>query len=161
MGVLAASRSRWPVQAAQSALLLAVMSCAQPAVTSSVGVPPIPITEARIWIYRDYEPYAGRGLPAVAANGRYIGAAELGGAFYRNLPPGQYHVTVETTGEDFNQSAQVNLAAGQETYVKIVSSPSWVSGGLAFYERPTFYAWMIPTQVARNDVANLAFYGGS
>ncbi len=142
-------------------LLLAVMSCAQPAVTSSVVVPPVPVTGARIWIYRDYEPYAGKGLPAVGANGRFIGSAELGGTFYRNVPPGQYHITVETIGEDFNQSAQVNLAGGEEAYVKIVSSPNWVSGGLATFERPTFYAWLIPSEVARNDVAHLAFYGGN
>ena len=162
MRVFAASQSRWLVQAGRSTLLLAVMGCTQPAVTSSVAVPPIPATGARIWLYRDYEPYTGKGLPAVAANGRYIGAAELGGTFYRNVPPGQYHVTVETYGEDFNQSAQVQLAAGQEAYVKILSSPSWVSGaGLTPYERPTFYAWLIPSEIARYDVAHLAFYGGS
>src|ERR1700730_8422165 len=78
MRVFAASRSRWLVQAGRSTLLLAVMGCAQPAVTSSVAVPPIPVTEARIWLYRDYEPYAGKGLPAVAANGRYIGRGRTG-----------------------------------------------------------------------------------
>ena len=161
MRTFAASRVRRLAGAAGSTLVFSVWGCAQPAVTSSVAVPPIPPSEARLWIYRGNEPYAGRGLPAVDANGRYIGAAELGGTFYRNLPPGQYLVTVETTGVDFSQSALINLAAGQDAYVKILSSPNWVSGGLSDYERPTFYAWLIPNQVARNEVAPLAFFGGS
>jgi len=42
-----------------------------------------------------------------------------------------------------------------------VSLPSWVEyGSRGSYERPTFYAWLIPPKVAQADVANLAFYGG-
>ena len=112
-------------------------------------------------MYRNYEPYAGKGLPAVAANGGYIGQAELGGVFYRNVAPGHYHVTVETFGVDVNQSADLDLTAGQTAYVKIVSNPEWVSYGLdTQIERPTFYAWLIPNEVAQADVAHLAFYGG-
>lgn len=143
-------------------LLLAIAGCAQPAVTSAVRIPPIPAGEARIWVYRDYEPYAGKGLPAVAANGGYIGASQLGGAFYRDVAPGRYHMTVESWGVDSNQSADVDLAVGQTAYIKIVSLPSWVEyGSRSTYERPTFYAWHIPPQIAEADVAHLAFYGGS
>ena len=78
--------------------------------TAAVSIPPIPAGEARIWFYRDYEPYAGKGLPAIAANGGYVGAAELGGAFYRDVPPGHYLVTVETVGIDTNQTANFELA---------------------------------------------------
>jgi hypothetical protein len=149
-------------QAATGMLLLAIAGCAQPAATSAVTIPPIPAGEARIWVYRDYEPYAGKGLPAVAANGGYIGASQLGGAFYRDVAPGHYHMTVETWGVDSNQSADVDLAAGQTAYIKIVSLPRWVEyGNLSPYERPTFYAWLIPPQIAEADVAHLAFYDGS
>jgi len=144
-------------RAREGVILLALVACTQPPVTSSVMIPPIPAGGARIWVYRDYEPYAGKGLPAVFANSGYVGAAELGGAFYRDLPPGRYQVTVETNGRDFNQAAEVDLPAGREAYVKIVSLPSWVSGGLNLYERPTFYAWLIPSDTARGDVARLAF----
>lgn len=154
--------SRWLVQAGPSALLLAIAGCAQPAATASVAISAIPTGEARLWVYRAYEPYAGKGLPAVAANGGRVGYAELGGTFYRDLPPGHYHVTVETFGVDVNQTADVDLAPGQEAYVKIVSLPSWVEyGDIHSYERPTFYAWLIPAETARADVALLAFYGGS
>ena len=143
-------------------LLLALAGCAQPTVTASVSIPPIPPGQARIWFYRNYEPYAGKGLPAIAANGGYVGAAELGGAFYRDVPPGHYLITVETTGVDVNQTASLDLPPGREAYVKIVSNPEWVTGGLQTqYERPTFYAWRIPNEIAQADVARLSFYGGS
>ena len=132
-----------------------------PPVTASITVPPIPAGEARIWFYRDNEPYAGKGRPAIAANGAYVGIAELGGVFYRDVPPGRYHVTVETYGVDFSQTADLDLAAGRQAYVKIVSNPEWVRGTLSGYERPTFYAWHIPNEVAQAAAANLAFYGGN
>ena len=114
------------------------------------------------WFYPDYEPYADRGRPSVAINGAYAGIAELGGAFYRNVPPGRYVATVETHGIDFNQIASFDLASCQEAYVKIVSSPSSYEGGdKRVVQRPTYYAWLIPNDAARADVAHLVFYCGS
>lgn len=150
------------VKVAQGTLLLVMASCAQSVATSSVNIPSIPAGESRVWFYRDYEPYAGKGIPAIAANGGYVGAVETGGAFYRDVPPGHYHVTVQTVGVDVNQSANFDVAPGQEAYVKIVSLPSWETGGdRSQWERPTFYAWLIPNQVAQTDVAHLSFFGGS
>lgn len=148
-------------RAGAGALLLATMGCALAPQTASVAIPPIPAGQARIWVYRANEPYGDKGLPAVAANNARLGYAELGGAFFRNVTPGQYHVTVESFGSDANQSAQADLAAGQEAYIKIVSLPSWVeSGDITAFQRPTFYAWLIPGETARADVAHLAFNGG-
>jgi hypothetical protein len=139
-----------------------IIGCAHPPVTASVAVPPIPPGEARIWFYRDYEPYAGKGIPQVAVNANYVGQAELGGAFFRDVTPGHYHVTVETYGIDVNQAADFDLPSGQDAYVKIVSNPEWVSYGLETeIERPTFYAWLMRGDAARADIAQLAFYGGN
>lgn len=150
------------LRAGQAGLLLAAAGCAQPAPTSAVAIPPVPAGEARIWVYRDNEPYAGKGLPAVGMNGGVVGVANLGAAFYRNVPPGHYTVTVESTGRDYEQVASLDVSPGQEAYVKIVSNPEWVSGGDTFtYERPTFYAWRVPADAARADIAHLSFYGGS
>ena len=147
---------------AQGALLLVTAGCAQPAATSAVTVPPVSAGQARIWVYRDNEPYAGKGLPAVGVNGGIVGVAQLGGVFYHDVSPGHYTVTVESTGRDFEQVASLDVAPGQEAYVKIVSNPEWVSGGDTFtYERPTFYAWRMPSETARADVSHLSFYGGS
>jgi hypothetical protein len=156
------SAACWLMGIAQGVLLVAMAGCVKQPMTAAVGIPAIPAGEARIWFYRDYEPYAGKGLPAIAANGGYVGAAELGGAFYRDVPPGHYLVTVQTVGIDTNQTAKFELAPAQEAYVKIVSLPSWDTGGdRNEWERPTFYAWLIPNQVAQADVARLSFYGGS
>ena len=70
--------SSWLVRAGQAGLLLATAACAQPAPTAAVAVPPVPAGEARIWVYRDNEPYAGKGLPAVGMNGAVVGAAATG-----------------------------------------------------------------------------------
>lgn len=154
--------SSWLVRTGQIALLVATAGCAQPAPTASVAVPPVPAGEGRIWVYRNYEPYTGKGLPTVGMNGGIVGVAELGGAFYRNVPPGHYAVSVESTGRDLNQVASLDVSPGQEAFVRIVSNPEWVSGGDTYqYERPTFYAWPTSPDAGRADVARLSFYGGS
>jgi hypothetical protein len=154
--------ANWLVWAGQAGLLLTTVACAQPALTAAVAVPPVPAGEARIWVYRDDGPYAGKGLPAVGMNGAVVGAAQLGGVFYRDVAPGHYTVTVESTGRDYDQVASLEMHPGQEGYVKIVSNPEWVSGGDTFtYERPTFYAWEIPPDKARAEIAHLSFYGGN
>src|SRR6267154_1102890 len=122
------SAACWLMGIAQGVLLVAMAGCAQQPVTA-----------------------------AIAANGGYVGQAELGGAFYRDVPPGHYLVTVQTVGIDTNQTANFDLPAGQEAYVKIVSLPSWETGGdKSQWEKPTFYAWRIPNQVAQADVAHLS-----
>lgn len=151
-------------ETAAAGLLLAMTACAQqPASLAASSPPPIPAGEARIWVYRTYEPYADHGLPAVYANGVTIGWAQLGGAFYRDAAPGHYHVTVQSYGVNSNQSSDLDLAAGQEAYIRIVSLPSWAEGfnQRRTYERPTYYAWLILPQVAAAEVAPLAFNGGS
>jgi hypothetical protein len=144
-------------------LLATADGCApMPPTTASVTVPLVRPGEARVWFYRTYEPYAGKGRPSVAINGTYAGIAELGGAFYRDVPPGHYLATVETYGIDFSQVANFDLAPGQEAYVKIVSSPSWYEDGdKRAFERPTYYAWLIAGNIARAQITHLAFYGGS
>jgi hypothetical protein len=149
---------------AAAGLLLAMTACAhQPAPLAAVPVPPIPAGEARIWVYRTYEPYADHWLPAVYANGATIGWAQLGGAFYRDVAPGHYHMTAQTWGVDLNQSSDLDLAAGQQAYIRIVSAPEWftISEPRLSYERPTYYAWSILPQVAAAEIAPLAFNGGS
>jgi len=91
------------------------------------------------------------------------------GASYRDVPAGPYHITVDSYGKDFNQDKNVQLAAGQELYVKIVSLRDWVptsgasgdagGGGGGDFGRNTFYVWLIPADAARDEVARSAFYG--
>jgi hypothetical protein len=137
--------------------------CADPHETRQVAVPPLPAAEARIWIYRDYQPSESLNLAAVSINGALTGYAQAaGGAFYRDVPPGHYHVAVASYGTDTGQSSDVDLAGGQEAYVKIESLSSWATGpNLTAFRRDTFYARLIPAQLARNEIAHMAIYSGS
>jgi hypothetical protein len=142
---------------------LAVASCAL-VPTGSVAIPPVPAGEARVWFYRDGGPYDGRGTPYLRMNGAIVGLSEPNGALYRDVAPGQYHVTVDSYGEDFNQSRWVYLFPGQQAYFKVVSLRNWIGcggGARNDCQRDTFYVWDIPPEVAQGDVARSQFYGGS
>ncbi len=101
-------------------------------------------------------------MTAVSINGAVTGyALASGGAFYRDLPPGHYRVTVDSYGRDTNQSTDLVLAAGQEAYIKIETLRSWSSSGeRTSIQRDTFYARPIPPQLARDEMANIPYYGG-
>ena len=115
-----------------------------------LGVPAL-AGQARVWFYRPLEPYGSLNLARIDMNGSYIGAVENGNAF----PPGHYHIAPESFGRDFNQDKDVDLAAGQQLYVKIVSLESWgvsVSGSKNI-GRDAFYAWLISPEVAQTEIA--------
>jgi hypothetical protein len=140
-----------------SGLLLVATGCVEPPTTAQVAVvaPPVPAGQARVWFYRPFEPYQSLNLARIDMNGSYIGTVENGNAFYRDVPPGHYHIAPESFGRDFNQDKDVDLAPGQQLYVKIVSLESWgvsVSGSKNF-ARDTFYAWLIPPEVAQVEIA--------
>jgi hypothetical protein len=123
------------------------------------GEAPIPPGQARIWIYRDYAPYQSPAAPYVRVNGAVIGVAEPGGAFYRDVPPGAYQITVDSEGMDVNQFARVALAPGQTAYVKVESLRGWGEGD--DYERNTFYTRPMSGARARIEIArNRSWLGG-
>ena len=105
--------------------LAALTGCARNPPVGSISAPPIPERAARIWFYRVYLPSETLNMTKVSMNGAYAGYAQLGGAFYRDVPPGTYHIEVESYGRDFNQSTNVALVAGQDLYIKVESLRSW------------------------------------
>jgi hypothetical protein len=141
----------------------ALAGCARNPTVASVSVAPVPPGEARVWFYRLYEPSETLNMTKVTMNGAYVGYAQLGGAFYRDVAPGIYHVEVASWGKDFNQSTNVAVVAGQEAFIKIESLRSWATQpGLGFTAgRDTFYARLMPTQFGRAEAAASFFYGGS
>jgi hypothetical protein len=143
---------------------LAMMAgCARNPPVGSVSVAPIPAGEARLWFYRVYLPSETLNMTKVSMNGAYAGYAQLGGAFYRDVPPGIYHVEVESYGRDFDQSTNIALVAGQEAYVKVESLRSWATdyGVGRTIGRDTFYARLMLPQIARTEIALSFFDGGS
>jgi hypothetical protein len=162
--------SRRPVHAGAAILLLVMAACSQLPTTAFVTIPPIPAGEARVWFYRPIDVYDSLNTPYIRMNDAIVAISEPGGASYRDVPAGQYHIAVDSYGKDFNQDKDVALVAGQELYVKVVSLREWATGGAGgsgdagggggSYNKDTFYVWLMPPEVARADVARSAFYGG-
>src|SRR6516165_1678131 len=145
-----------------TAVLWAAAGCAQLPPTSSVTIPPIPAGTARVWFYRDYEPHESLSRPYVRLNEQIAGISEPGGAFYRDVAPIRYHITVDSDGRDFNQVADTELAAGQEVYAKVVSLRSWLDDDncILWSGCDTFYVWLIRPEEARPAIGKSPFYGG-
>ncbi|MBO0738996.1 MAG: hypothetical protein J2P48_20945 [Alphaproteobacteria bacterium] len=159
---LSSTRNRRSVLFAVFCSFAVIGGCTRNPTVGSVSVPPIPPGRARVWFYRLYLPSETLNMTRVSMNGAYAGYAQLGGAFYRDVLPGVYHIEVESYGKDFNQSTNVALIAGQEAYVRVDSLRSWASdyGVGRTVGRDTFYARLIIPQIARAEIAQSVFDGG-
>ena len=144
--------------AAVIGFFVALCGCAPMPPTSAVSIPPIPAGMARVWFYREDMPTETPQRPYVRMNGAVIAISEDGGAFYRDVPPGQYYVTVDSYGVDINQFSHVVLVAGQTVYFQIIGSKYWASGDAPQWLRPTFYVWVMPNDVGGSAVARTPFY---
>jgi hypothetical protein len=109
-----------------NAVLLTAMGCVNRPPVAQV---PIPAGEGRIWVYRTWLPSESLNLANIEANGVYFGSVENGGAFYRNVPPGTYHIVPESWAHNPSttpsQDTNVAVAPGQQVYIKIVDLTSW------------------------------------
>jgi hypothetical protein len=141
------------------ALVFALMGCAAPPPTGSVAIRGLAPGLARVWFYRIDLPYVALERPYVRMNGAIVGISEPGGAFYRDVAPGTYYVTVDSYGRDVNQFPEIAVVAGRTVYLQVIGSRYWASGGAsANYLRPTFYVWLMPPEVAAPQVAQSPFY---
>jgi hypothetical protein len=95
-----------------SGLLLITAACAEPPAQVQVAASPVAAGQARIWFYRPYEPSETFNLAKINVNGSYFGAVANGNVFYRDVPPGHYHIAPESFGRDINQDRDVNLGPG-------------------------------------------------
>ena len=143
-------------------LLLVLSGCSQLTPTSSVAIPPVPVGAARIWIYRNDGPYETSTRPYLRLNGQVDGIVEPNGALYRDVPPGHYVITVDSYGVPYpNQFTGVDLAAGQTTYVKVLSMREKVGGEFGVGSRARFFTQLVPADVAQADIAITPFYGNA
>jgi Protein of unknown function (DUF2846) len=135
-------------------LVLMTAGCGGVSTSASVVAPgPVPATQARIWFYRDYEPSESLNLADINVNGAYFGSVANGSAFYRDIPPGHYRIAPVSFIEDPNEDRYVDIAPGQQLYIKIVSLRAWLQGGCRTCARDSFYAWLIPPEVAQAEIA--------
>ena len=148
--------------AAAAFVLVAVVNAdAQPPTTRSVVIRPIPPGQARIWIYRGSQPTAPIEVPhmeAVTLNGVNVGFTQQGGGIYRNVAPGHYVIAAPGLALDPDQSATLDLAAGQEAYLKL-DTLSWP--GMGENNVDVVRVRLMPPQIARSMIAQLAFLGGN
>jgi hypothetical protein len=152
---------RWFRIAGIVGVLVALCGCARLPPTNAVTIPPIPPGMARVWFYREDLPNVAQQRPYVRMNAAVVGISEDGGAFYRDVAPGEYYVTVDSYGVDVNQFPYIALVPGQTVYLQVLGSTYWASGGATPWLRPTFYVWVMPNDVGGPAVAALPFYPGA
>ena len=142
------------------AFLMIAANCSQLPLTSAVVIPPTPAGDSRIWIYRNEGPHEASDTPYIRLNSQIIGVVQPNGAFFRDVPPGHYSVTVDSYGTPYpNQFAQVDLGAGQEAFVEVLSKREKVGGPEG--SRAAYFTELILPDVARAAIRAIPFYGGS
>jgi hypothetical protein len=124
-----------------------------------VAIPPVPAGAGRVWVYRNDYQYEAHQTPYVRLNGQIAGIIQPNGAFYRDVPPGRYTVTVDSYGVLYpHQFAEFNLGAGHEAFVKVLSMREKV-GGEGNALRTLFFTELFPADAARAGIAGTPFYG--
>ena len=130
--------------------------------TFAAAPSPTPPGRARIWIYRILLPDDTMGMPLVAINRAPAGYAEPGTRFCRDVPAGPVEVTVDTYRTGLFRPAAAIVAPGQEVYVQIVSEPTFEDyGNRGAFRRGTYYAALMPPQIAALQLAQTRFTGGA
>lgn len=143
-------------RAAALVLLAVLVGFGQGALAQNPAPPP---GYARIWIYRFLQPYVTLATPYMRFNGRIVAISRPGEAFYRDVAPGQYQVTVDSSGTDAFQFVPVAVVAGQTVYVR-VDADKWWAAINPNYQVDTFYTREMLPQVARAEMAGMPVYGG-
>jgi len=142
-------------------LPLVPAGCIQPPPAAPYLAAPAPPGQARIWFYRDLNPNESLAIPLIRLNGQVAGVSEPGGAFYRDVAPGHYHISVDSYYQDRHNEADVNLAPGAETYAKVLPFDSFIMGGGGMvgggYRRNSYVVWLYPPEVGRAAVAHSYF----
>jgi hypothetical protein len=139
-----------------SAVLLIATGCAA---RTPVAETPIPAGQSRIWVYRNWLPSESLNLANIFVNDVYFGSVENGGAFYRDVPPGRYHIFAESWAHNPNTTpnmdTNVAVVPGQQAYIKVVDLTSWATSVSVSrnFQRDAFWVWLIPPQVAQAEIA--------
>jgi hypothetical protein len=155
--------NRLPFALGFALLLMATTSCAAPTPAGPYLAAPIPPGMARIWFYRDLNPNDVLAEAYIRLNGAVAGVSVAGGAFYRDVAPGRYHINVDSYVQDLHNDADLVLAPSGEAYAKVLPLDSFVQGGAAVgggYKRNTFVVWLYPPEQGRAAVAHSYFTAG-
>ena len=146
-------RLRDRVNAATLMLVLSATACVIPPAPEVIAPPP---GQARIWFYRLWNPSESLNVANIDVNGVYVGSVEPGGAFYRDVAPGVYHIVPQNQYLDYNQNTNVAVVAGEQVFIAVLDLSSWanaVSGGQYYVRRDAWYARLVPLQYAQAQIA--------
>ena len=146
-------RLRDRVNAATLMLVLSATACVIPPAPEVIAPPP---GQARIWFYRLWNPSESLNVANIDVNGVYVGSVEPGGAFYRDVAPGVYHIVPQNQYLDYNQNTNVAVVAGEQVFIAVLDLSSWanaVSGGQYYVRRDAWYARLVPPQYAQAQIA--------
>ncbi len=102
----------------------------------------------RVWFYRSASPVGSAVQPTIYLNGQAVGRSMPNGAFYRDLPPGDYRVTTTTEVE---RQLTFTLSPGEERFVRTFVMPGFFVGHVG--------AELVEPAEGREDVATKAFTG--
>jgi len=133
------------VNAAGLLLMLSAAACATSPAPQVAAPPP---GQARIWFYRLWDPSESLNVANIDVNGVYVGSVEPGGAFYRDVTPGVYHIVPQNQYLDYNQNTNVAVVPG---FIAVLDLSSWanaVSGAQRSVHRDSWYARLVPPQYA-------------
>src|SRR5207248_11438038 len=144
--------------AAAALASLALAGCAPPAPAAPyLAAAPSP-GMARIWFYRDLNPNDVLAEAYIRLNGAVAGVSVAGGAFYRDIAPGRYHISVDSYVPDLHNDADLVLAPGMEAYAKVLPLENFVQGGGGAvgggFRRNSFVVWLYPPEIGRVAVAH-------
>ncbi len=143
----------------KSAGLLLMLSAAACATAPAPQVAAPPPGQARIWFYRLWDPSESRNFANIDMNGAYVGSVEPGGAFYRDIAPGVYHIVPQNQYLDYGQNTNVAVVPGQQVFIAVLDLASWAnaaSGGQWYIHRDAWYARLVTPQHALAQMVNPA-----
>ena len=105
-------------------VLLALAACAgeQPTFDQvAARLPPASANTARIFVYREFQPYQSLEWVPVFLNGVTVGAVGPGKVILRDVAPGTFTIEAKSEGLWPEQVKTVAVQAGQTIYAKITS----------------------------------------
>ena len=142
-------------------LALVAIGCTNPPTFDQVSatLAPIRAGEARIFVYRDYEPYQSLSWVPVFFNRAKVGAVGPGQVLMRDVPPGTYTIEPKSEGLWPNQAKTVRVGAGDSVYAKIESFNGLDPSGDDL--QATFVVVLMDSVAARREIGPLWYQAGA
>ena len=144
-------------------VLLILAGCVAPGSkfgVASRSLPPPQAGMARMFVYRTLQHYETTNFANVQLNGQGAGSSANGSVFYRDLPPGQYSITISATETYPNQFKTVVLRPGETAFVRIESLSSWSACTRLTNCYPTFVVRLVDPARALGEMQSLALIAG-